>query len=226
MKSETKICKNCGKSFIPVRRQIYCSRKCGKQYNYRKRAPLKEVKCGYCGKTFTPLHKNTKYCSDDCAKTSDKIMSKNRRKIDRKLYPEKDKLYRENNPEKVRKWIDNSNRRLFEKFKENFKETNIGLSEYQRLLQGWGLRVKDRDKWACRKCGSTGKVHAHHILPKSKYPEQSLTTSNGITLCRECHIGENSVHQILGDDYNENDFWLWFKGVTDERLENTLDSWW
>jgi hypothetical protein len=39
----------------------------------------------------------------------------------------------------------------------------------------------------CLRCGSTEELHAHHILPKSQYPELKRNPSNGITLCANCH---------------------------------------
>ena len=35
----------------------------------------------------------------------------------------------------------------------------------------------------CRACGETIPLHAHHIKPRSTYPELALKLDNGITLC-------------------------------------------
>jgi len=51
----------------------------------------------------------------------------------------------------------------------------------------WVKAVKDRDGWACRECGSTARLHAHHIKRWRDYPELRYEVSNGITLCHECH---------------------------------------
>lgn len=52
----------------------------------------------------------------------------------------------------------------------------------------WRTRVKRRDKYTCRLCGSNSKSLAvHHIFPFSMYYDLALETDNGITLCRSCH---------------------------------------
>lgn len=51
----------------------------------------------------------------------------------------------------------------------------------------WTKQVKDRDGWKCQKCGSTDRLHAHHIKRWCDYPELRYEVSNGITLCHPCH---------------------------------------
>jgi transposase len=53
--------------------------------------------------------------------------------------------------------------------------------------KAWVQAVKDRDGWCCIKCGSTDRLHAHHIKPWRHYPESRYDVSNGQTLCYECH---------------------------------------
>lgn len=65
----------------------------------------------------------------------------------------------------------------------------------KRTLKAWSIQVRERDT-ACLYCGSTNKLHAHHILSKVKHPEHALFLNNGITLCEVCHIQE---HTINGD---------------------------
>ena len=56
----------------------------------------------------------------------------------------------------------------------------------------WRLLVYQRDYFCCQQCGAKqsrkNRLHAHHIKPKSIYPELVLEQSNGITLCSKCHI--------------------------------------
>lgn len=54
-------------------------------------------------------------------------------------------------------------------------------------LKAWSKEVRDRDENRCRKCGSTGILHAHHIQPKGQFPELALEITNGVTLCIPCH---------------------------------------
>lgn len=51
----------------------------------------------------------------------------------------------------------------------------------------WVKAVKDRDGWCCTKCGSTDRLHAHHIKPWRHYPDSRYDVSNGVALCHECH---------------------------------------
>ena len=56
-----------------------------------------------------------------------------------------------------------------------------------RSDQQWKRAVKKRDGNTCRQCGVTINLHAHHIKPRSKYPELTAEIDNGITLCGNCH---------------------------------------
>jgi hypothetical protein len=51
----------------------------------------------------------------------------------------------------------------------------------------WVKAVKDRDGWVCTQCGSTDRLHAHHIQRWKDQPDLRYEVSNGITLCHECH---------------------------------------
>lgn len=61
----------------------------------------------------------------------------------------------------------------------------------------WVIAVKKRDNYSCVYCGSTQKLHAHHILTKHKHPELSLIVNNGITLCHDCHWAEHRLNGYL-----------------------------
>ena len=61
-------------------------------------------------------------------------------------------------------------------------------------MQTWVRHVKKRDR-CCQKCGCTEDLHAHHIKPRSKFPQHALDVNNGITLCKECHIYEHKHYR-------------------------------
>ncbi len=56
-----------------------------------------------------------------------------------------------------------------------------------RTDQQWKREVKRRDGKKCRQCPEASYLHAHHIKPRSKYPELALELDNGITLCGNHH---------------------------------------
>ena len=54
-------------------------------------------------------------------------------------------------------------------------------------MSRWRQEVRQRDGKACRQCSEKVNLHAHHIKPRSKYPEFATELDNGITLCGNCH---------------------------------------
>lgn len=68
------------------------------------------------------------------------------------------------------------------------------INEDQRLKKrskpefvAWSKMIKRRDKF-CQCCKNKYKLHAHHIMPYSKYPDLGLDLNNGIALCQKCHL--------------------------------------
>lgn len=52
----------------------------------------------------------------------------------------------------------------------------------------WRRSVFERDNYTCQMCHERGvKLNAHHIYSYAFFPDLRYTTSNGITLCTECH---------------------------------------
>jgi len=57
----------------------------------------------------------------------------------------------------------------------------------------WRVAVFVRDGRACTRCGSTTKIHAHHLQKFADRKDLRLSVENGITLCAECHGKEHGV---------------------------------
>lgn len=52
----------------------------------------------------------------------------------------------------------------------------------------WRMEVFTRDGFTCQKCFKRRDIRAHHILSYKRYPKARYKVSNGITLCKDCHI--------------------------------------
>lgn len=65
----------------------------------------------------------------------------------------------------------------------------FGILAERHSPESWAWRkaVLMRDAKACRACGSTYELHAHHIIGWAKAPSLRLEISNGVTLCKTCH---------------------------------------
>lgn len=58
----------------------------------------------------------------------------------------------------------------------------------------WRTSVFKRDNYTCRRCNIRGgKLHAHHIQKWADTPELRFESSNGLTLCMECHKKEHEA---------------------------------
>lgn len=55
----------------------------------------------------------------------------------------------------------------------------------------WRSSVYKRDNYACKNCGSSDRLNAHHIKSWKDHPFSRYDIENGITLCRSCHIAEH-----------------------------------
>jgi hypothetical protein len=60
----------------------------------------------------------------------------------------------------------------------------------------WREQIWERDGYLCQECGKQVKKKnriAHHILDWENYPDLRFDISNGLTLCRGCHM---KIHEI------------------------------
>lgn len=65
------------------------------------------------------------------------------------------------------------------------REKTRRIPEYRE----WASKVYERDGYSCQYCGYRGgDFHAHHIHPYSTHPHRRTDISNGVTLCRTCHL--------------------------------------
>jgi len=70
-------------------------------------------------------------------------------------------------------------------------------SQSTMSLKSWSRVVQERDHHTCQKCGTqTGRLVAHHIVPRKDNPSLTFELTNGKTLCYICH---SVVHKICYD---------------------------
>ena len=62
----------------------------------------------------------------------------------------------------------------------------------------WREACLKRDDFVCTLCGSTEKLHVHHILEFSDYPERRWDINNGKTVCVFCH---EKIHKRTFPDW-------------------------
>ena len=76
---------------------------------------------------------------------------------------------------------------LSHRWKGGITPKNLAIRNSPEAQQ-WRLAVFERDDFTCQSCGVRGgKLHAHHILAFSKFPEHRFDIKNGLTLCVSCH---------------------------------------
>ena len=66
-----------------------------------------------------------------------------------------------------------------------------------RTWAEWSAAIKARD-CRCLTCGATTALVAHHVKPKSQYPELKYDLDNGVTLCVDCHRDHHREHPVVG----------------------------
>lgn len=81
---------------------------------------------------------------------------------------------------------------------EKLKKSHLGKSppnkgmlksekRFSRKYAEWREKIRIRDEFKCKKCGSEKALHVHHIVPWKEREELRFDVENGIILCRSCH---------------------------------------
>lgn len=86
--------------------------------------------------------------------------------------------------------------------KDNNPRYNHDLTDEERIkgrdyleYAEWRKSVYKRDYYKCVCCNKKGRLNAHHLDSYSKNPYLRTVTSNGVTLCTDCH---KEFHSIYG----------------------------
>ena len=78
------------------------------------------------------------------------------------------------------------------------------VTEYEQArncyeAKEWRISVFDRDDYTCQVCGDNigNNLNAHHMKSFIKYPEIRYDITNGITVCKKCHIILHSKKRFM-----------------------------
>lgn len=89
---------------------------------------------------------------------------------------------------------------------ENHPNYSTNLSDEDRILnrgyqeyREWRKAVYKKNAYRCAICSSNKYINAHHLHNFADYPELRTDIDNGVTLCKECHVG---FHSAYGTAYN------------------------
>jgi hypothetical protein len=98
-------------------------------------------------------------------------------------------------PAKGKHWSLESKLRV-RKIRNNKNPSENKLIRKSIEFRLWREAVYARDGWTCQKTGvKGGKLHPHHILNFSEYPDLRFAIDNGITLSEESH---RNFHKKFG----------------------------
>jgi hypothetical protein len=61
-------------------------------------------------------------------------------------------------------------------------------SRHSKKYDAWRLNVFERDLFKCQSCGTDKNLCAHHIVEWDDSKELRYELSNGLTVCRGCHL--------------------------------------
>ena len=91
------------------------------------------------------------------------------------------------------------------------EEERVKRRCFRREVNAWCANVYKKDDYKCVVCGSNRNKSAHHLNSWNTYPEERFLVSNGITLCKACHL---QFHKDVGFGWNTKEqFREWFKNV-------------
>lgn len=177
-------CLQCGKKFqsYPCEERRggakFCSKQCG--YDNKKRRMMKI--CEVCGENFEVRiyevsRGKGRFCSKNCkAKVMMSYINKGRKFTEE----HRKKIGDANRGENNSNWK-GGKRTVNMEIRKSFDMTN------------WRYYIFRRDDYTCQRClarNGQGKkiiLHAHHIIPFAVAPEEHFESSNGATLCEDCH---------------------------------------
>lgn len=185
-KFKPKLCKLCGKEFIPCSSiNIFCSKKCTIKNECNKRSKKPKTKiCKHCNSEFTPYTSLNKFCSANC-----RINHKKSKRIKNWSEEKCNNIKGENNPAYRNGYYCMSKKKKSDgerRYIRNSKELKNHIIENSGYIK-------------CENCNTSKsiKYETHHIIFRSEKPNHKNLhdLDNLILLCIECH---NKFHKNKG----------------------------
>ena len=82
------------------------------------------------------------------------------------------------------------------------------------MYKNWVRQVFDRDSFTCDICNQVGgELNAHHLDGWNWCKEKRFLLSNGVTLCKKCHL---NFHRVYGNGDNTRQQYEVYKEVVRE----------
>ena len=172
-------------------------RKGKKAYNYKPNI----IKCFFCNKEFHRKKSHSErnkrnFCSRSCQSKWMKIIMNTPERKERMRQIGKNRIYTQEDRLKASKRFSGAKH---PQWKGGITPINKRIRA-GFLYKQWRKAVFERDNYTCQMCEKRSRkgmniyLHPHHIKSFAKYPELRFEVSNGITLCKDCHL---QLHKLL-----------------------------
>jgi hypothetical protein len=159
--------------------------------------PRHVLNCPCCKKDFQiadwQLKKGQKYCSKVCG---DKL--KTYKNLFEKGHPDLVPAERRGHSDETKEKIKITQRKIIKRGEANPNWRGGKRNERKKAMatfeyRDWRKSVFERDNYTCVCCGVRGVyIEADHIKPWCAFPELRYDINNGRTLCRPCHLKQDT----------------------------------
>lgn len=154
--------------------------------------------CSICLKEYyvKPSRKNSKYCCLSCCFDDKEFLrSLGEKKLGNHLTDKHKKSISDALKIKAKRGADHP---FYKDGKSDIRKAIRKSFDYKN----WREQIFERDNYECQICFERGgELHPNHIKRFADYPSIRFDLCNGITLCKECHVGLVNRHEEDWEDY-------------------------
>lgn len=105
------------------------------------------------------------------------------------------------------------------------REKGYGKTRCTFNYREWKRKVFERDENKCCDCGSSEKLHAHHIVPWKENESLRFDVANGKTLCISCHMSLERAGKTPPNKGKKGIQIAWNKGIPcDEDVKRKISE--